>query len=151
MWTLAFGHHEDRTATHGYAAAGTSIRRFRYRHYHLGVGASHVICRVLLSIGATSLHWNDDDFDVLADAVTGTIPNTEVSLGYSRGGNIFPDLRSSARLANSSYSSATVSMARLVAESVTLSAIARVCRARSRQCSGSFRYDKTSPTVRSDR
>ena len=100
---------------------------------------------------AEAQHWNDDDFDVLADAVTGTIPNTEVSLGYSRGGNIFPDLRSSARLANSSYSSATVSMARLVAESVTLSAIARVCRARSRQCSGSFRYDKTSPTVRSNR
>jgi hypothetical protein len=23
------------------------------------------------------LHWNDDDFDVLADAVTGTIPNIE--------------------------------------------------------------------------
>jgi hypothetical protein len=54
----------------GRNAPGTSIRRFRYRHYHLGVGASHVICRVLLSIGATSLHWNDDDFDVLADAVS---------------------------------------------------------------------------------
>lgn len=54
----------------GRNAPGTSIRRFRYRHYHLGVGAGHVICRVLLSIGATSLHWNDDDFDVPADAVS---------------------------------------------------------------------------------
>jgi hypothetical protein len=42
----------------------------RYEGLGCTVGASHVICRVLLSIGATSLHWNDDDFDVLADAVS---------------------------------------------------------------------------------
>jgi hypothetical protein len=26
MWTLAFGHHEDRTATHGYAATREALR-----------------------------------------------------------------------------------------------------------------------------
>jgi hypothetical protein len=29
MWTLAFGHHEDRTPTHGYAATRESYRRPR--------------------------------------------------------------------------------------------------------------------------
>jgi hypothetical protein len=42
---------------------------------------------------------------LLASVVTGS-SRIEASLGYSRGGNIFPDLRSSARFANSSYSSA---------------------------------------------
>jgi hypothetical protein len=27
MWTLAFGHHEDRTPTHGYAATPEAARR----------------------------------------------------------------------------------------------------------------------------
>ena len=29
MWTLAFGHHEDRTPTHGYAATREVSRQFR--------------------------------------------------------------------------------------------------------------------------
>jgi hypothetical protein len=41
MWTLAFGHHEDRTATHGYeatrdAAMACSIRRRERRYWSSG-------------------------------------------------------------------------------------------------------------------
>jgi hypothetical protein len=51
-----------------------------------------------------------------APNIEASLGYSRASLGYSRGGNIFPDFGSSARFTNSSYSSATVSMARLVAE-----------------------------------
>jgi hypothetical protein len=31
MWTLAYGHHEDRTPTHGYEPTREARRRSRYR------------------------------------------------------------------------------------------------------------------------
>jgi len=65
MWTLAFGHHEDRTPTHGYEAtreaAMAAFAKSWRRGHGLAVSSPQAVIRSIHSTCRSTLsHWPRD-------------------------------------------------------------------------------------------